>query len=71
VVAVSFAPQRLLRSDLRDGTAAGAALLARISGEADMPRLSIDLTPVEPLEEAGLFAYRRDWLAQAIAAERP
>jgi sugar (pentulose or hexulose) kinase len=61
------APQRLLRSDLRDGTAAGAALLARISGEADMPRLSIDLTPVEPLGETGLFEYRRDWLAQAAA----
>jgi sugar (pentulose or hexulose) kinase len=62
------APQRLLRSDLRDGTAAGAALLARISGEADMPRLSIDLTPVEPLEGAGLLAYRGEWLAQAKSA---
>ena len=62
------APQRLLRSDLRDGTAAGAALLARISGEADMPKLSIDLTPVEPFGAAGLLAYRRDWLAQAKSA---
>ena len=61
------APQLLLRSDLRDGTAAGAALLARISGEADMPRLSIDLAPVAPLDEPGLLDYRRQWLAQAIS----
>ena len=61
------APQRLLRSDLRDGTAAGAALLGRISGEADMPRLRIDLTPVEPLGDTDLFAYRRAWLALAMS----
>ena len=61
------APQRLLRSDLRDGTAAGAALLASISGEADMPRLSLDLTPVAPLAEPRLLAYREAWLAQATA----
>jgi len=61
------APQRLLRSDLRDGTAAGAALLARISGESDMPRQNIDLAPVVPLDEPGLLDYHREWLAQAIS----
>jgi len=62
------APQRVLRSDLRDGTPAGAALLARISGEADMPGLSLDLTPVAPLAEPRLLAYREQWLAQASVA---
>ena len=47
-----------------------AALLARISGETDMPRLSIDLTPVEPLDEASLLAYRRDWLAQSTVVQK-
>jgi hypothetical protein len=55
----------VLKSDLRDGTAAGAALLARISGEADMPRLRLDLVPVALLQEPGLLAYREAWLAQA------
>ena len=61
------APQRVLKSDLRDGTAAGAALLANISGEADMPRLSLDLTPVAPLADPRLLTYREAWLAQAVA----
>jgi sugar (pentulose or hexulose) kinase len=61
------APQRLLRSDLRDGTAAGAALLARISGEADMPSLSIDLAPVDPTDAAGVLAYREEWLARSTS----
>ena len=65
------APQRVRKSDLRDGTAAGAALLARISGEADMPRLSLDLTPVAPLSDPRLLAYRDTWLAQANVADLP
>jgi sugar (pentulose or hexulose) kinase len=59
------APQRVFRSDLREGTAAGAALLGRMSAEQDLPRLELDLTPVEPLAEAALRSYRSEWLALA------
>jgi sugar (pentulose or hexulose) kinase len=60
------APQRVYRSDLRDGTAAGAALLARMSGKDDLPRLKIALAPVEPLTE-NLVAYRAEWLSRIEA----
>jgi L-fuculokinase len=59
------APQRVFRSDLRDGTAAGAALLGRMSGKEDLPRLKLELTLVEPLAERGLQGYRSEWLSLA------
>lgn len=59
------APQRVFRSDLRDGTAAGAALVGRMSGRDDLPRLKIELMPVEPLAENGLRGYRDAWLSLA------
>lgn len=61
------APQRVLRSDLRDGTAAGAALVGGMSSAADLPRRALKLTPVEPLAESGLRRYRSEWLSLAAA----
>jgi sugar (pentulose or hexulose) kinase len=68
VLAGLRAPQRVLRSDLRDGTAAGAALLAHMSAPEDLPRRNITLTPVEPLCGIGLVEYRAEWLARGSAA---
>jgi sugar (pentulose or hexulose) kinase len=61
------APQRVFRSDLRDGTAAGAALVGGMSGKDDLPRLKIDLSPVEPFREVDLAAYRTEWLSRSAA----
>lgn len=57
--------QRVLRSDLRDGTAAGAALLGRMASADDLPRLRLALAPVSPLAVDGLNEYRNGWLALA------
>jgi sugar (pentulose or hexulose) kinase len=62
------APQRIFRSDLREGTAAGAALLGRMSAREDLPRLRLDVAPVEPLAETGVHGYRSEWLALAAGA---
>jgi glycerol kinase len=68
VLAALRAPQRVHRSDLRDGTAAGAALVGAMSGPDDMPRLRIDLAPVEPLAGIGLEGYRSEWLSLAAGS---
>jgi sugar (pentulose or hexulose) kinase len=62
--------QRVFRSDLRDGTAAGAALLGRMSDADDLPRLEIDLSRVEPLADIELRGYRSEWLALAAGGSR-
>jgi hypothetical protein len=59
------APQRVFRSNLREGTAAGAALIGRMSAAEDLPRLKLNLTPVEPLAGTGVQGYRSEWLALA------
>ncbi|MDW6024160.1 carbohydrate kinase [Mesorhizobium sp. BAC0120] len=59
------APQRVFRSDLRDGTAAGAALVAHMSGKHDLPRLKVDLAPVDAFPDVDLPAYRTEWLSRS------
>ena len=62
------APQRVFRSDLRDGTAAGAALVGRMSGKNDLPRLKIDLSPVAAFRDVDLSAHRTEWLSRSAAS---
>jgi hypothetical protein len=55
------APQPVFASNLRDGTAAGAAILAFMTGSGEVPQIALDLTAVRPAETAGLEAYRKRW----------
>jgi sugar (pentulose or hexulose) kinase len=52
--------QRVLASDLRDGTTAGAACLALMEDGA-LPRIALDLLPVAPAGITGLADYQRKW----------
>jgi sugar (pentulose or hexulose) kinase len=52
--------QRVLASDLRDGTAAGAACLALMQN-GEMPHLNLDLSPIIPAQIVGLETYHRKW----------
>jgi sugar (pentulose or hexulose) kinase len=52
--------QRLLTSDLRDGTTAGAACLA-LMPDGHLPRIELSLTEVEPAQMDGLEDYSRNW----------
>ena len=57
--------QHVLASDLRDGTTAGAAVLALMEGNGKLPQIALTLRPVAlPLIE-GLDAYRENWLARS------
>ncbi len=59
--------QKVLASNLRDGTMAGAALLAQIGDDAQLPHGAIDLKAVAPASIAGLADYARRWLAASGA----
>jgi sugar (pentulose or hexulose) kinase len=60
--------QKVLASDLRDGTTAGAAVLARINDRNELPHVAIALRPVEAPSIKGLKLYAETWLATAEAA---
>jgi sugar (pentulose or hexulose) kinase len=59
--------QRIEASALRDGTAAGAAVLALMQDDGTLPRIALDLAPVAPAEVPGLGQYASEWLALAEA----
>jgi sugar (pentulose or hexulose) kinase len=61
--------QRVLASDLRDGTTAGAAALALIDGDR-LPNIGLKLTTIAPAIIPGLEAYHAAWRAKAYEAVR-
>lgn len=58
--------QQVLVSDLRDGTAAGAACVAMMTG-GKLPALGLTLKPIVPAAVPGLAAYRAAWKEKAHA----
>jgi sugar (pentulose or hexulose) kinase len=58
----------VLLSDLRDGTTAGAALMAAFDAPEAFPRRPLALREAAPAVLPGLDAYRRAWAAAAFAA---
>lgn len=64
VLAQLRAGQRVLASDLRDGTTAGAAALALIDG-GRLPSVALRLNAVQPAGIAGLDAYHASWRTKA------
>ena len=56
--------QRVLVSDIVDGTAAGAALLSQMAGNGKIPHVPLDLTEVPRGDWPGLAPYHARWLAQ-------
>lgn len=59
--------QQVLASDLRDGTTAGAAMLALMEGNGRLPQIALTLRPVAPARLEGLEQYRQDWLGRSLA----
>ncbi|MBL8893189.1 MAG: carbohydrate kinase, partial [Rhizobiales bacterium] len=59
--------QQVLASDLRDGTTAGAAVLALMEGNGKLPQIGLNLREVAPARIDGLERYRKDWLALSLA----
>jgi sugar (pentulose or hexulose) kinase len=57
--------QKMLASSLRDGTTAGAALLAQIDAEERLPRVATDLKLITGARIAGFQDYAKRWLAAA------
>ncbi len=60
--------QRVLASDLRDGTTAGAAALALID-DGRLPTIGLDLTGISPAAISGLGAYHTAWRKRAYDPE--
>jgi sugar (pentulose or hexulose) kinase len=56
--------QRVLASELRDGTTAGAACLA-LMGDEKLPRIALNPKPVAPAGIEGLSAYQTLWKEKA------
>ncbi len=48
-------------SALREGTAAGAALLGRMTGNGELPKIALELKRFEQLEAPGIEDYIADW----------
>lgn len=53
--------QRVLASQLRDGTTAGAMILALMTATGQIPELALSLDPVEPLALATITDYAEKW----------
>ena len=58
-------------SNLTNGTAAGAALLALADNTGAIPSLPVELTPVPPAHLPGLAAYHQTWRARARSHKEP
>lgn len=54
-------PQTVLASQLRDGTTAGAMVLALMTQSGEIPRLALDLDEVAPLAPEALLDYAVKW----------
>ncbi len=65
VLAALRGGQRVLASDLADGTTAGAALIGMMRDGA-IPAARVDLRPVDPIDLQGLAAYQAKWRGLAI-----
>jgi sugar (pentulose or hexulose) kinase len=59
--------QQVLASDLRDGTTAGAAVLALMEGSGRLPQIGLNLRAVAAARIDGLDRYREDWLKRSCA----
>jgi sugar (pentulose or hexulose) kinase len=57
--------QPVFASTLRDGTTAGAAVLALMGEKGELPRIGLKLKPVAPAQISNLAAYQAQWLTQA------
>jgi L-fuculokinase len=57
--------QDVYASALRDGTAAGAAVLALMPQDGTLPRIALDLTPIASASIRNLDFYAAEWLALA------
>lgn len=66
VLAALRPSQRLFASELRDGTAAGAACLAMMT-DGRLPRIALKLAAVKPTAVPGLSRYRQHWKESAHA----
>ncbi len=66
ILAALFPERAVLASDLDEGTAAGAALLARISAPASLPRTDLDLRAIAAAQVEGLAQYQQRWLEGAL-----
>jgi sugar (pentulose or hexulose) kinase len=62
--------QSVASSLLQEGTAAGAAVLALMNPEGELPRRPVELKPHAPGAFAGLRPYQSSWQAKARAAAR-
>jgi len=62
--------QNVFASALRDGTPAGAAILALMEGDGRLPRITLDLAPIAPPGIAGLEDYARKWPVLAQQDQR-
>jgi len=65
VLAALRPAQPVFASDLRDGTAAGAAVLALMQEEGRLPQIALTLRAVTPAVLDGLDAYRAGWLSRS------
>jgi sugar (pentulose or hexulose) kinase len=59
--------QKILASQLREGTAVGAGILGRMKGDAEMPRLPIPMKICEHTSFDGLTQYRAAWKQKILA----
>ena len=57
--------QAVLASALRDGTTQGAAVLALMGKDGTIPKLALELEPVETRDIPGLAHYAQQWLTAA------
>jgi sugar (pentulose or hexulose) kinase len=62
--------QKVEASALRDGTAAGAAVLAFMQADGTLPRVALELASIAPADIPGLRQYASEWLALADAQRK-
>lgn len=61
VLAALFPSRTVYASEMRNGTSAGAALLALIGSDEGLPKCSVDLRRIAPAPVAALTGYRERW----------
>jgi sugar (pentulose or hexulose) kinase len=63
-------PQTILASQLRDGTTAGAMVLALMTATSEIPRLDLELDEVKPLAPETITDYAGKW-RRMVGEEKP